>query len=448
MRRAPSGATLVALAGLSAVFLVSLYNQKCTKTGSLRSGLSPSNLGRAKFSTMRGPSTKVNSEFMSPPVQRPIRDDDLVAKIADIEKEKMIQSLREKLSCAQDNLEKLKSKLTTMQDLPSKGKKASSSQRQRFARQRLHSSMNLELGLKEHWYPVEFASKVAPGSKYSFKMFGETYSLFRASEETATCRSSSGKELNVEIVDGLLWIYPGRKAPPSVPDYTAPPKGYEVHAELEMEVPVEHGLLMENLLDLAHAPFTHTSTFAKGWSVPESVKFHASNMLSGSWDPYPIDMAFDPPCMVNSKIGLVQVGKAAINLKADECSNHLHQLHVCLPTAEGKTRLLYRMSLDMDSLHWTKNIPGVNLLWKNIAEQVLSEDTSLVLGQQDRLIRGANTWENPVSYDKLGVRYRRWRNSLDSGDEKEKEEALKAVKKRLTAGELFHIEDEIPTQSS
>lgn len=42
----------------------------------------------------------------------------------------------------------------------------------------------------------------------------------------------------------------------------------QVHAELVMDVPVEHGLLLENLLDLAHAPFTHTSTFAKGWPIP------------------------------------------------------------------------------------------------------------------------------------------------------------------------------------
>lgn len=34
---------------------------------------------------------------------------------------------------------------------------------------------------------------------------------------------------------------------------------------------MEHGLLLDNLLDLAHAPFTHTSTFAKGWSVPRFV---------------------------------------------------------------------------------------------------------------------------------------------------------------------------------
>jgi hypothetical protein len=45
----------------------------------------------------------------------------------------------------------------------------------------------------------------------------------------------------------------------------------------------QHGLLVENLLDLAHAPFTHTSTFARGWPVPEVVRFHASKLLAGNW---------------------------------------------------------------------------------------------------------------------------------------------------------------------
>ena len=45
---------------------------------------------------------------------------------------------------------------------------------------------------------------------------------------------------------------------------------------------MEHGLLMENLLDLAHAPFTHTSTFAKGWPVPDSVKFKARPPVAAS----------------------------------------------------------------------------------------------------------------------------------------------------------------------
>ena len=82
----------------------------------------------------------------------------------------------------------------------------------------------------------------------------------------------------------------------------------QVHAELTLEVPVEHGLLLENLLDLAHAPFTHTTTFAKGWPVPDVVKFNAAKLLGGNWEPYPIDMAFEPPCMVLSTIGAAPAG--------------------------------------------------------------------------------------------------------------------------------------------
>ena len=46
----------------------------------------------------------------------------------------------------------------------------------------------------------------------------------------------------------------------------------------------------------------------------------------------------------------------------------------------------------------------------------MGEDLVLVAGQQDRMLRGADVWAHPVAYDKLGVRYRRWRNSLASPD--------------------------------
>lgn len=80
--------------------------------------------------------------------------------------------------------------------------------------------------------------------------------------------------------DGLIWLWPGDQSPShQVPACTMPPKGFQVHAELMLEVPVEHGLLLENLLDLAHAPFTHTSTFAKGWPIPDIVRFHMDKAL-------------------------------------------------------------------------------------------------------------------------------------------------------------------------
>lgn len=215
--------------------------------------------------------------------------------------------------------------------------------------------------------------------------------------------------------NGMVWVWPGEETPTDVRPALKPPVGFTVHAEIVLELPVEHGLLVENLLDLAHAPFTHTSTFAKGWEIPGLVRFKAAaSALRGHWDPYPIDMEFQPPCAVLSTIGLSQPGKLEGKSTRD-CSRHLFQMHCCIPSSTGKTRLLYRMGLNFAS--WARFVPFIDRLWKSLADQVLAEDLRLVLGQQDRMARGANVWNHPVAYDKLGVRYRRWRNSVELGEE-------------------------------
>lgn len=89
--------------------------------------------------------------------------------------------------------------------------------------------------------------------------------------------------------------------------------------------------------------------------------------LQGYWDPYPIDMEFRPPCMVLSTIGISKPGKLEGKSTA-QCSTHLHQLHVCLPSSRGKTRLLYRMSLDFAPL--LQHIPFMHYLWRHFAEKV------------------------------------------------------------------------------
>ncbi|KAL2892966.1 Chlorophyllide a oxygenase chloroplastic [Bienertia sinuspersici] len=216
--------------------------------------------------------------------------------------------------------------------------------------------------------------------------------------------------------EGMIWIWPGSDPPAATLPSLLPPQGFVIHAEIVMELPVEHGLLLDNLLDLAHAPFTHTSTFAKGWSVPSLVKFLTpSSGLQGYWDPYPIDMEFRPPCMVLSTIGISKPGKLQ-GQSTKQCATHLHQLHVCLPSSKQKTRLLYRMSLDFAPI--LKHVPFMQHLWRHFAEKVLNEDLRLVLGQQERMINGANIWNWPVPYDKLGVRYRQWRDAVDRGEKR------------------------------
>ena len=345
----------------------------------------------------------------------------------------------------------------------------------------LHSGLELEEPLKDHWFAVQFSSKLEENMMIPFDLFGEPWVLFRDENGMAACvkdecahracpissgqvidgqvacpyhgwqydkegrcttmpstRMCSGikvKALPVVEADGLVWVWPGNGDPVGSPEgLGAPPEGFKIHAEIEVEVPVEHGLLIENLLDLAHAPFTHTSTFARGWPIPDVVKFTANKALAGVWHPYPINMEFRPPCITVSMIGLSQPGKIERDVLAEDCQNHLHQIHFCLPSREGHTRLLYRMS--MDFLGWLRYVPGIQQVWKSVAGQVLGEDLVLVVGQQDRLKRGGNTWSNPVSYDKMAVRYRRWRNKVAVEGAAAHAEPVKA-----NAGELFSVDE-------
>jgi chlorophyllide a oxygenase len=340
----------------------------------------------------------------------------------------------------------------------------------------LKSTLELEPELKNFWYPVEFTAKLEEDTILPLELFGESWVMFRDAEgkasclrdecahracplslgelkggnltcayhgwefngkgqcenmpSTKMCKGVGVKSLPLAETDGLIFVWTGDGEPDIPLPNLAAPSGFTIHSELVLEVPVEHGLLIENLLDLAHAPFTHTATFARGWPIPEVVRFHLQEKLGGNWDPYPIDMSFHPPCMTESKIGLNQPGKIERGLRCDECAKHLHQLHVCLPAKEGHTRLLYRMSLDF--LDWVRFVPGIDILWKAVANQVLSEDLRLVLGQQARILAGGDTWAFPVPYDKLAVRYRRWRNNLGGNLGAER-----ATDVKMTAGEMF-----------
>lgn len=318
--------------------------------------------------------------------------------------------------------------------------------RKAFADERSLATPREDSKVREFWFPVMFESKFKENDdEFEFNLLDEMWVLRKLTGSEYVCESKkSRRTLSTGVKDGLVMVWPGTCEAPTeqLPSHFAPPSGYTIHAELIIDdVPVEHGLLMENLLDLAHAPFTHTGTFAKGWGVPNMVKFASSklrksgdgwhdmgNFLAngkseGSWKPYPIDMKFLAPCMVDSHIGLAQAGAVGSGAQfkegvtADECPKHLHQLHVCLPSAPGRTRLLYRMSLDF--ANWAQYIPGIEMIWTEMANQVLGEDLRLVVGQQDRMQRGGRVWAHPVAYDKLGLHYRRWRNVMEGRDVEE-----------------------------
>lgn len=51
----------------------------------------------------------------------------------------------------------------------------------------LHSSLDLEPGLRNHWYPAAFASKLQPDTLLPVELFGETWVLFRGADGAPAC---------------------------------------------------------------------------------------------------------------------------------------------------------------------------------------------------------------------------------------------------------------------
>ncbi|KAF3778035.1 Chlorophyllide a oxygenase [Nymphaea thermarum] len=198
--------------------------------------------------------------------------------------------------------------------------------------------------LKNFWYPVAFSDDVKDDNLTALRSHGCCF--VGKMEKLAVSKLHVPTELVHHlgsVVDGMQCPYHGWicvdlawrcTSCSHLPSLKLPP-GFVIHAEITMGIPIEHGLLIDNLLELAHAPFTHTSTFAKGCSVPSCtdlcslLKFLTpGNGLQGHWDPYPIDMEFGPPCMVISTIEISKPGRLE-GQNTRQCSTHLHQLHVC-----------------------------------------------------------------------------------------------------------------------
>ncbi|MGB7416921.1 MAG: Rieske 2Fe-2S domain-containing protein, partial [Thermosynechococcaceae cyanobacterium] len=162
----------------------------------------------------------------------------------------------------------------------------------------------LASGLKNYWYAVEFSSKLLSTNLISVELFDEPWVLFRNPQGQVACIEDecahracplslgqvvdgtvqcgyhgwqydseggcthmpscqhihvSVKSLPCKEQSGMIWVWPGSTEPtPLSGQIYQIPDGFQLHAEVEIELPVEHGLLLENLLDLAHAPFTHT----------------------------------------------------------------------------------------------------------------------------------------------------------------------------------------------
>lgn len=303
--------------------------------------------------------------------------------------------------------------------------------------------------MRQYWYPIQFVRDLPNDKPVGTSILGEPLVIFRGGDGQVHCLAdrcthrsvplsvgalrdghleclyhgwqfgAEGKCMHIPTLrsgdpipkastvphypivekQGILWVWMGDadKADPSRiilhpeiedPAYTSP--------SIARDIPVDYSLIIENLLDPSHVPFTHDGTIGRrkdaqplNLELVEHPRDGLKALFRNSREPERVSgFTFEPPCTVRLDL-VVKPGWSLI------------QVHHCIPLAPGKMRILGFLARN-----WARWIP--DWIMRMQSNRILDQDLEMLLGQQVRLEQGARPWNCPVKEDGLAARYRRW----------------------------------------
>ena len=218
------------------------------------------------------------------------------------------------------------------------------------------------------------------------------------------------KGLRVIERDGMVFVWPGESDPADFigvdgermaasgaaaswdedvyetngPGMFTPRKGFVTMAEVTADVELDSQVVVERLLDITERarrePVGLRNRGATRYEAIDATKA-ISRVLRVGYSPVPQAVVFKPSCVISSTIAL----KPRIGGDSAEPMGCVEQLHVCLPTKPGSTRVLFRMAFDFVP-SGAENAAGD--VWKNLAIQVLQEQLEDV---RDRSLKSETT---------------------------------------------------------
>jgi phenylpropionate dioxygenase-like ring-hydroxylating dioxygenase large terminal subunit len=161
------------------------------------------------------------------------------------------------------------------------------------------------------------------------------------------------------------------------------------------DLPIDHSLMVENLLDPAHIPFAHEGTIGKRENAtPMEMKMTVTprgvrgQVKEGYFN------QFDAPCTV-------VLHTPPVPGKMD-----MWQFVACTPIGHNRMRLVYRAYRNFAT--WIDYIPPLAAYFNSFSNKIIFQDYALLAGQQQRILEGAPPWNASVQVDSLPLAYRRW----------------------------------------
>ncbi|KAJ3169047.1 hypothetical protein HDU87_000874 [Geranomyces variabilis] len=248
--------------------------------------------------------------------------------------------------------------------------------------------------------------------------------------------------------NGWVWVWPGdgdaaeEAGEPQVPmawgrvDEVPPWTGY-------VDLDIDHSLLVENFLDPAHLPFTHSTTISKASNATalhiSPLTFTATSVSGRQITPSRPDLpsvilAFHPPCAVLLKFRAPALDALPPPSPPPPSSSSsstppsvpsapttkfapFDQTFIAVPTQKGHCRFVSFQRLPFlphpDAPFWSWVPPlrwALDAWLKRYNARVLNEDYELLRGVQRNLARGAAAVDGRTSVraDAIVAVYRRW----------------------------------------
>lgn len=308
-----------------------------------------------------------------------------------------------------------------------------------------------DAAMRYHWYPLCDAGALSPGAPCAATLLGDPLVLFRGDDGAPACAEDrcphraaplslgrvagghlecpyhgwqfdrAGRCTRIPSLSaglavpagarvrvypcveraGLIWVWPGD------PERARTDAGRSLddldgHALVcgSLDLDVEHGLVVENLLDLAHAPFAHEGVLASrdeacGLDVVMSDEGRGVRGVFRRTDDGCLSaqtVTFEAPCAVR------------FDQASGPDGGGVTQVHHAVPLARGRTRWMWRVARA-----WLRDAAALDAVLAGRAAAVVEQDARLLRAQQSRIDQGAPAWGCVVPADAAALAYRAWR---------------------------------------
>lgn len=233
-------------------------------------------------------------------------------------------------------------------------------------------------------------------------------------------RSACLRTYEVRDSQGVIWVWMCQKTPPNLDklpwfENFARPGFRDISTTHEL--PYDHSILLENLMDPAHVPISHDRT---DWSAKredaQPLRFEVTERtdrgFAGWWgkatdEPPKNFLRLEAPCVL-------QNNREIVDEKGEK--HYFTGLFLCRPTGQGKSMLIVRFG-------GTKRSPLAKLFpqwyFHQNAGKVFEQDMGFLSSQNEILIKEKvptkELYLNLKSSDTWVAEYRRWMDKVGHG---------------------------------